>query len=61
MTSEQEAQEALKALLWELPAEFGSDPDRVKTRESFHVIKGTNVRKVHKALWTLQRYFEETT
>jgi len=60
MTSEQEAREALEALLWELPYEFGTDPDNDWTPDQFRVIMRKNVRKVHKALWTLQRYFEET-
>lgn len=56
----EEAAEALKSLLWELPAEFSTDPDEEdssETREFFTVVKRSNVRKIHRALWTLQEYF----
>lgn len=54
----QDAVEALKALLWELPAEFGTDPEEcVWARSEFSVLKKSNVRKVHEALWDLQQYF----
>lgn len=51
------AEDALRALLWELPAEFRDDPDTVEPRSEFRVIKKSNVRKVHRALWELQEYF----
>lgn len=51
------AEDALRALLWELPAEFRDDPDTVEPRSQFRVIKKSNVRKVHRALWELQEYF----
>lgn len=56
------AVDALKALLWELPAEFGDPPPppsigNVGYRDSFKVVKRSNVRKVHEALWELQEYF----
>lgn len=53
------AVEALKALLWELPAEFSQPPGEVSdSRDNFMVIKKSNVRKVHRALWELQEYFD---
>lgn len=52
-----DAVEALKALLWELPYEFSVDPEITPTRSQFKVIKASNVRKIHKALWELQVYF----
>lgn len=53
------AEEALKALLWELPYEFSNiAPDDLPvSRSQFKVIKSTNVRKVHESLWNLQVYF----
>ena len=55
----EEAREALKALLWELPAEFDSPRDRSQgSRQQFSVVKKSSVRRVHDALWTLQEYFE---
>lgn len=51
------ATDALRALLWELPAEFCDDPAITPTRSEFRVIKASNVRKVHEALWELQEYF----
>lgn len=50
------AVEAMKALLWELPAEFSEGPPDIKGegRDSFFVVKKSNVRKVHRALWDLQ-------
>lgn len=50
------AMKALEDLLWELPAEF-REPVGEDSRESFSVIKRSNVRKVHKALLELQEYF----
>jgi hypothetical protein len=54
------AQDALKALLWELPAEFSQGPPDTKGdgRASFSVIKTNNVRRVHQALWELQEYLD---
>jgi hypothetical protein len=53
------AVQCMKALLAELPAEFTwhdpSDPD-CPFRSEFRVIKRSNVRKVHQALWDLQVY-----
>lgn len=58
MTRE-EAAEALKALLWELPYELShDDPDVKPINRHFSVIKGASGRKVHRALWDLQKYFE---
>lgn len=54
------AEEALRALLDELPAEFSTVPPDAPgphTRESFKVVKRRNVRAVHEALWDLQVYF----
>ena len=52
------ARDALRALLWELPSEFAhADPDRYEPLPQFSVIKKSNVRKVHRALYTLRRYF----
>lgn len=51
------AVDALKALLWELPAEFKENPDSVEPRMAFSVLKKSNVRNVHRALWELQEYF----
>lgn len=45
---------ALERLLAELPAEF-SEPPGARTREEFRVVKASNVRRVHEALWDLQR------
>ena len=51
------AKEAMTALLAELPAEFSMyNPNEVRPRESFTVIKERNVRTVHQALWDLQEY-----
>ena len=52
------AEQAMKALLAELPAEFSlDDPAELPcARESFKVIKNRNVRAVHEALWELQEY-----
>lgn len=53
------ADRALRDLLWELPAEFSRDPDETPhTRHQFMVIKQSNVRKVHEALWELQKYIQ---
>lgn len=54
------AQEALEALLDELPWFFSEDP---KDHENlamteFRVIKKSNIRKVHRALWELQEYLD---
>ncbi len=51
--------DALKALLWELPAEFShDDPAEFPIeRHEFRVIKNSNCKKVHRALWELQQYF----
>lgn len=55
------AVEALKALLWELPAEFSHvnpfEQDISERRNGFRVIGRHNVGKVHRALWELQEYF----
>lgn len=58
MVSRAEAQEALKNLMWEFPAEF-SEPLVSDSREGFRVIKKSNVRNVHRALLVLQEYLEE--
>jgi hypothetical protein len=51
------AVDALKALLWEFPAEFSLPRNGAhRSREQFSVIKESNVDKVHDALWTLQEY-----
>lgn len=47
------AREALRRLLWELPAEF-AEPPRPEGRSAFRVIKRRNVLAVHRALWDLQ-------
>ncbi len=50
--------EALEDLLAELPAEFSFfPPDEIEPRNEFRVIKQSNVRAVHEALWQLQLYF----
>lgn len=52
------ALQALKDLLAELPAEFSySVPGAHESRFSFRVTKKRNVRRVHQALWSLQCYF----
>jgi hypothetical protein len=55
------AVDALKALLWELPAEFSrenpSDMPIDERREEFYVVGRHNIGKVHFALWELQEYF----
>lgn len=51
------AVDALKNLLWELPAEFKENPDDVEARPAFCVLKKSNVANVHRALWELQEYF----
>lgn len=55
MTHEEEAAQALKDLLAELPAEFSGPVG--ETRDSFEVRKRRNVRKVHESLLVLQEYF----
>lgn len=54
------AVEAMSRLLAELPAEFSSEPpsreDWELTRNEFRVIKRSNVRTVHEALWELQQF-----
>jgi len=54
------AVQCMKALLAELPAEFScTDPetiDRMDHRPEFRVIKRSNVRAVHEALWELQKF-----
>lgn len=55
MATRQDAEKALRALLMELPAEFSGPVDEVG-RESFSVIKRSNVRTVHEALLVLQHY-----
>jgi len=57
MMSRNEALQCLEALLAELPAEFSRQPDTAESRGSFRVIKESNVRRVHEALWGLQVYF----
>ena len=53
------ARRALTDALWELPAEFSREhPDESEPRYQFMVIKKSNVRKVHRALWELQQYFD---
>ncbi len=47
------AREALRRLLWELPAEF-SEPPEAEGRSALRVIKRRNVLAVHRALWDLQ-------
>jgi hypothetical protein len=49
------ARDALRRLLGELPAEFRRDPAHTVERHEFRVIKQSNVRKVHRALWDLQQ------
>jgi len=49
-----EMQEALDRLLWELPGEFREPVGSVEARNEFRVIKQSNVRKVHAALYELQ-------
>ena len=50
------AQQCMKSLLAELPWEFSfEDPENSNTRSSFQVIKSSNVRHVHEALWELQK------
>ena len=49
------ARDALRRLLWELPAEFSQDPTDTVERHEFRVIKQSNVGKVHRALWDLQQ------
>lgn len=51
------ARRALHDLLWELPAEFKENPDSVEPRMAFSVLKKSNVRNVHRALWELQKHF----
>lgn len=53
------AEDALRALLAELPYEFSADdPEFLPCqRRSFQVVKPSNVRRVHEALWELQIYF----
>lgn len=52
------AEEALKTLLLELPYEFSHvHPESAEHRRQFQVIKRSNVRRVHEALWELQQYF----
>lgn len=58
MSDFEKAKAALKALLWELPAEF-SGPVGGFTRHEFKVIKQSNVRKVHESLHELIEYFGE--
>lgn len=54
----EEAKQALRDLLLELPYELGSAPETVLwPRNRIEVIKERNVRTVHKALWVLQNYF----
>lgn len=55
------AVEAMKKLLWELPAEFSEAPpvdldSRFRTRDEFHVFKRSNVLKVWEALYDLQKH-----
>ena len=57
MMSRNEAMQCLEALLAELPAEFSRHPGTAESRGSFRVIKESNVRRVHEALWGLQVYF----
>ena len=55
------AQQALTDLLAELPWEFSNEPPgygEQYPRESFKVIKRSNVRRVHQALWDLQEYLD---
>lgn len=54
------AMDALKDLLWQLPAEFSAGPPHGPSRPNFRVLKSSNVRKVHQALWDLQEYFGMT-
>lgn len=54
----EKAIEALEDLLAELPADFSFfSPDETRSRSEFRVIKKSNVRAVHEALWQLQLYF----
>lgn len=60
MTTKQEAYDALKKVLWELPAEFSQgDPNPFEAREHFTVLKRTNVLKVWQGLDVLLEYFKE--
>jgi hypothetical protein len=55
---ENDAKDALRRLLNELPMEFSMyEPGEGYTRDSFSVIKRRNVLTVHQALWDLQQYF----
>lgn len=54
------ARDALRRLLWELPAEFTQDPADTEARQSFRVIKPSNVRNVHEALWDLQQALDHS-
>lgn len=53
------AVDALKELLAELPLEFSAyNPEtNPVNRGEFRVVKQSNCRKVHRALWELQVYF----
>lgn len=50
------AVQCMTALLAELPVEFSTDNPETNPcrREQFQVIKNSNVKAVHEALWELQ-------